>query len=191
MSTDSDSYSLDLSNQFLIAMPGMNDPNFDHSLIYICHHDEEGAMGLVVNRETDATLSELLEQVSIEAPQDLSSKVLYGGPVRTEQGFILHSTEDSKFEKSDQISEQLSLSGSLEILQAIADNAGPEQYIVSLGYAGWGAKQLETEIQNNSWLTAPAEPSILFECPCEERWNKAVSLLGFDPSTLQSTAGHA
>jgi len=190
--------SLDLRDQFLIAMPGLNDPDFDHAVIYICHQDDEGAMGLIVNQLTDSSLQELLSQVDIELNEELhqvevadAHRVFYGGPVRPEQGFVLHSRDDNQFEDADNVSDTLALSGSLEVLKAIARGEGPKDFLVCLGYAGWGPGQLEAEIQNNSWLTAPAQASILFNSKVEQRWRDAVASLGFDPSLLQSTAGHA
>ncbi|GAA6151694.1 YqgE/AlgH family protein [Pseudoteredinibacter isoporae] len=182
---------MNLANQFLIAMPGLNDPSFERSLIYICHHDDEGAMGLIINQETDAQLDELLEQLEISSEQDLPQKVLHGGPVRQEQGFILHSTDNGPYPKSDIICEEVALSGSLEVLEHIATGDGPKKFLVSLGYAGWAPDQLEDEIQSNSWLTAPVDVDILFGVPSHLKWKKAVASLGFDPNTLQSTAGHA
>lgn len=182
---------MNLSNQFLIAMPGLNDPNFERSLIYLCHHDDEGAMGLVINQETEAKLDEILEQLDIDCDQKMQQKVLHGGPVRQEQGFILHSTDNGPHPKSDIISDDIALSGSLELLEHIAKGSGPQHFLISLGYAGWAPDQLEEEIQSNSWLTAPANSEILFQTPSHLKWQKAVASLGFDPDTLQSTAGHA
>ncbi|MCV6614631.1 MAG: YqgE/AlgH family protein [Cellvibrionaceae bacterium] len=188
-----DKQALNLSNQFLIAMPGMDDPNFSRTLIYICHHDAEGAMGIVINRETSAGLDQLLAQVNIESEIRLDTKVLYGGPVKPEQGFILHSNDGEPLSNaaSQTIDEQVGLSGSLEMLRSIAAGKGPRQYLVSLGYSGWGADQLETEIVRNSWLTAEADTDIIFNCPIDKRWERAVASLGFDPATLIDTAGHA
>ncbi len=182
---------MNLANQFLIAMPGLNDPSFDHSLIFLCHHDDEGAMGLIINQETDANIEELLAQLDIQPEKELPQKVLHGGPVQQEQGFILHSTETGPHPKSDIISDNIALSGSMDVLQHIASGQGPRKYLVSLGYAGWAPEQLEDEIQNNSWLTAPADIDILFHVPNHLKWEKAVASLGFDPKTLQHTAGHA
>ena len=145
---------MNLANQFLIAMPGLNDPSFDHSLIFLCHHDDEGAMGLIINQETDTNIEELLAQLDINPEKKLPQRVLHGGPVRQEQGFILHSTDNGPHTKSDIISDDIALSGSMEVLQHIACGQGPEQFLVSLGYAGWAPDQLEEEIQSNSWLTA-------------------------------------
>lgn len=182
---------MNLANQFLIAMPGLNDPNFERCLIYICHHDDEGAMGLIINQETDAVVDELLEQLNIECDSKLPQAVLRGGPVKQEQGFILHSTDNGPYPNSDIISEDIGLSGSLEVLEHIARGEGPKNFLLSLGYAGWAPDQLEEEIQSNSWLTAAADTNIIFEVPSHLKWQAAIASLGFDPNTLQSTAGHA
>jgi len=186
--------SLDLNQHFLIAMPGLQDPNFDHALIYICDYEPIGSMGLVVNQATDVSLGELLESMdllSAATPEAIKAiPVFRGGPVHTEQGFVLH-TPEKHWSATQVLSDQLCLSTSKDILHDIAEGQGPRQFLIILGYSGWGPEQLEEEIQDNAWLTAPALNKILFDTKIHLRWQQAVASLGFDPRLLSSDSGHA
>lgn len=180
-----------LSNQFLIAMPNLGDPNFSHTVTYICQHDEEGALGIVVNRPVDMQLGDIFGQMEIKVKTPATSKmpIYYGGPVQQERGFVLHSP-NSRWDSTLVISEHLALTTSRDILEAIADDRGPEKVLVALGYAGWGKGQLEQEMIDNAWLSTPCADSILFETPVSDRWNEAASQLGVDINLLTTPAGH-
>ena len=181
-----------LANHFLIAMPQLADPNFFHSVTYICEHNEDGALGLVINRPLDLQLHEVFEQMGISADNctHLDEPVYIGGPVQQERGFILH-TPVGQWESSAPITDTLSITTSRDILEAIARDQGPDQTLIALGYAGWGAGQLEQELADNAWLSGPAEPGIIFSTPVEERWKAAAGLLGVDLDLLSGDAGHA
>jgi len=180
-----------LRDHFLIAMPSLNDSIFGHTITYVCDHSEEGSMGIVINQALDINLDEVFRQLGSE---DLSQHgrdpVLCGGPVQAERGFVLHSSE-CQFESTMQASDEISLTASRDILDAIAAGKGPKKHIVALGYAGWTAGQLEEEIADNAWLVVEADSRILFETPLEQRWNAAARHLGFDLNLISSTAGHA
>ena len=181
------------SNQFLIAMPSLNDPNFARTVTYICSHDESGALGIVINRPLELTLAELLEHIELPAPPSnpLNSLIIYsGGPVQPQQGFVLHTPLNS-WESTLHISDSIGLTTSSDILRALTQNDGPEQLLVALGYAGWGPGQLEQEIVNNAWLSGPADLNIIFNTPASERWQAAATLLGVDLRLLSADAGHA
>jgi putative transcriptional regulator len=181
-----------LANHFLIAMPALADPNFHRTVTLICEHSSEGAMGIVINRTTDLALGEILQQMGID-PERASMRsmpVHLGGPVQTNRGFVLHEPLGS-WESTLPITESLGVSTSRDILAAIAENKGPQRCLVALGYAGWGAGQLEREIAENSWLNGPADQQILFDTPVEHRWQKAAQLAGVDLSLLSTEAGHA
>lgn len=174
-------------------MPGLTGDYFASTLTYICEHNEEGAFGIIVNRATDLSLLELLSQLGLPTPRGLAAvNVLDGGPVAPERGFVLHSS-DKTFESSAQLTDSLRLSTALDVLEAIATEEGPSRYLVALGYAGWGAKQLEDEIARNIWLTAPASEAedILFEQNLDERLNQAAATLGIDFSLIAAKPGHA
>jgi putative transcriptional regulator len=181
-----------LSNHFLIAMPGLEDPNFFHTATFICEHNEEGAMGIIVNRPLDVTLEEVLDQMNIEASAsvDTSIPIYMGGPVQPEHGFVLHSP-GGLWESSMVISDEIIVTTSQDILAAIAHNEGPKDYLIALGYAGWSENQLEDEIAENTWLSGPSNADILFHTPAEERWNSAAALLGVDLNLISSDVGHA
>lgn len=181
-----------LTNHFLIAMPGMLDPNFSRTVTYICEHNEHGAMGIVVNRPMGLRLSQMLEQLDIEATDQaaLDLPVYLGGPVQTDRGFVLHSGERS-WESTMRISPQIAITTSKDILSAIAQGQGPKHSLVALGYAGWAGGQLEEEMSANAWLSGPADDAILFSEPSEHRWLAAASLLGVDMNLLSGDAGHA
>lgn len=181
-----------LSNHLLIAMPGMADPNFSSTVTLICEHNDEGALGIVINRPLNLKLGGLLEQLSLEARETRVSEapVLNGGPVAPDRGFVLYDAGPG-FESSVAVSTGISLTLSRDILDAIADGRGPKRAIVALGYAGWEAGQLETEILANSWLNVPASPEIVFDVPFAERWLYATRALGIDIRKLSPDAGHA
>ncbi|RFA31483.1 hypothetical protein CAI21_00710 [Alkalilimnicola ehrlichii] len=181
-----------LSNHFLIAMPTLADPNFAQTVTYICEHNEEGAMGIVINRPIDISMSELFNHLGLESDDETAAqqRVYMGGPVQRERGFVLHSAE-TVWEATLKVSPAISITTSRDILDAIAQQEGPKQYLVALGYAGWEAGQLEAEIAENSWLSGPADASIIFEHNSNDRWQAAASLLGVDLSLLSTDAGHA
>lgn len=181
-----------LTHHFLIAMPAMQEGVFAGTLTYICDHNENGALGIVVNRPITLTLGEMFDQVKIPLHQSDLAKipVYFGGPVQTERGFVLHDAQGN-WESTLRINDKLSLTTSRDILQAISDGKGPHNMIVTLGYAGWDQGQLEHEISENTWLTVPASEHILFELPAEGRLAAAMSLLGVEYSSLVEDAGHA
>lgn len=182
-----------LANQFLIAMPQLADPNFSRTLTLICEHTEQGAMGLIVNRSLDLRLGQLLEHMSLnaESPALDQQPVYYGGPVEMERGFVLHRPLGA-WENTLALSDTLGLSVSRDILQAIAKGEdAPNDFMVLLGYAGWGAGQLESELAENAWLTLPAAEDILFGEPLPDRWQAAATRLGVDLTLLSSETGHA
>ncbi len=184
--------SVNLTHHFLIAMPNMADPHFSKSLTYICEHNEQGALGLVVNRPLDMTLSKLLEQVSIpvEAEQCASIPIHFGGPVQTDRGFVLHEPL-GKWLSTLAVSSEIGLTTSKDILQAVARGEGPRQILVTLGYAGWAPGQLEYELAQNAWLTVAARHDVMFELPAEERLATAMEMLGVNYASLSESAGHA
>ena len=177
--------------QLLIATPVIGSGFFNRSLTYLCHHDADGAMGIVINQHLDLALSDMLEHLDIESISDLSDcPVLAGGPVGTEQGFVLH-RGDPEWEGSQSVGEDLSLTTSRDILCALALGDGPEDYLVALGYAGWGPGQLEQELQDNTWLTLPASQQVIFDTPADQRLDAALSSLGISFAQLGSDSGHA
>lgn len=182
----------ELNGQFLIAMPALADPNFAHTVTLVCEHSKEGAMGLVINRPADITLGEVLDHMDIPAAPgvDRERPVVAGGPVQREAGFVIHSPP-GPWESSLRVSEEIEVSSSRDILFALAEGAGPERFLITLGYAGWGPGQLEQELADNAWLSGPADPEILFNTPFEARWQAAAALLGVDLSLLSSEVGHA
>jgi putative transcriptional regulator len=181
-----------LSNHFLIAMPSLEDPNFHHTTTYICEHDENGALGIVINRPLNMKLGEILQHMDIKASSEkISSLPVYlGGPVQNDRGFVLHEPLGD-WEATLQVSDSIGITSSSDILAAIAAGEGPEKALVTLGYAGWGAGQLEQEIAANAWLNGPASTEIVFNTPCEQRWLAAAALLGVDLNLLSGDMGHA
>jgi putative transcriptional regulator len=181
-----------LSNHLLIAMPGLADPNFARGVTLICKHDAEGALGIMINRLSELTVGEVLDQVGLpEHDPGLGAQPVYlGGPVQTDRGFVLHEPGGG-FEWSYPISPLLTMTTSRDILVAMAEGRGPRPALVAIGYAGWGAGQLEEEIRQNAWLSVPAERSILFDTPIEQRWQAAAQLAGIDVRLLTDYAGHA
>lgn len=182
-----------LANHFLIAVPSLNDPNFSRGVTLLCQHSDEGAMGVMINRISSYRLGDILGQMDIKSDdvELLATPVLAGGPVQPERGFVLHDPTEREWDSSFQISPQLSLTTSRDILVAMAAGEGPARAVVALGYAGWGAGQIEIELQENTWLAATADSAILFETPLEQRWSAAARLIGIDMSLLTSYAGHA
>lgn len=186
---------IDLSNQFLIAMPGMSDGNFAGTVVYLCEHTENGALGLVINRPIDINLRNLFEKVDLSLErEDLASRPVYfGGPVQTERGFVLHERLDEEgghYSSSLKIPGGLEMTTSRDVLEALSNGAGPSNVFITLGYSGWAAGQLEDELGRNGWLNVNAQPDIIFNTPVEDRYDKALSLLGIDRSMLTLTAGH-
>jgi putative transcriptional regulator len=182
-----------LSGRFLIAMPGMGDPRFERTLIYMCSHGSDGAMGLVVNRRADGvTFDELMSQLQIElGPQSQGVDVRFGGPVEMGRGFVLHSPDFHAEDSTMRVDERVSLTATLDVLRAMAEGRGPEQALIALGYSGWGPSQLETELQRNGWLTCEADSEILFSDEDESKWSRALAKLGVSPSMLSATGGTA
>ena len=217
--------STQLSHHFLIAMPGLEDPVFAKSVVYLCEHSERGAMGLIINKPGDLSLKHLFEKVELPLHRQdlLQSNVLHGGPVQTERGFVLHEPmleKDSVDSENSDTTESLqataaeakaeasaksnslyastlsvpgglAMTTSKDVLEAMANGSGPQRVIVTLGYASWGEGQLESEIGENSWLTVPADASVIFDTPIEQRYDKALSLLGLQAWMLSSEVGHA
>jgi putative transcriptional regulator len=180
------------TNHFLIAMPGMADPNFSSSVTLICEHNQNGAMGIVINRPSEHSLADLFAQLSIDDYDDKIGEqpIMHGGPVTPERGFVLHKAAGA-WESSMTLSEDLQVTLSRDILEEIAAGRGPQRFLVALGYAGWEQGQLEEEVLANSWLTVPASAEIVFDAPFSQRWTLAARQLGFDISHLSSDAGHA
>jgi len=180
-----------LKNQFLLAMPSLAGTYFGNTITYLCEHNDEGAMGIMVNRPTTLTLADLFEQLDIRSGgRDIAVPVLEGGPVATDRGFILHSAE-KHFGASLDLGNGLMLTTAREVLEAIALGEGPRDFLVALGYAGWGDGQLDSEMKENSWLNCPSSHEILFTTPFDERIGKAAAGLGIDFSLISGRAGHA
>jgi len=180
-----------LVNHFLISMPGLADPNFSHSITYICEHSSEGAMGLVVNHALPMLFDEVLSQMGIQDQANVGDKeVLSGGPVQLGRGFILHSS-DRSWPSTLKIADDIFLTASKDILEDMAENKGPNRSLVLLGYAGWEAGQLERELAENAWLTVPADSRVLFDTDTPQRWQAAAECVGIDLNLISSCAGHA
>ena len=188
---------INLTNQFLIAMPGMADKTFEGAVVYLCEHTEKGALGLVINKPIDITLKNLFQKVELSLTRDdlAESPVYFGGPVQTERGFVLHERpagDASPYSSTLAIpGGGLDMTTSKDVLEALSSGAGPKKILVTLGYSGWGAGQLEDELGRNGWLTVDATPEVIFDTPIEQRYDRALSLLGFDPRMLSQEAGHA
>ena len=208
-----------LSHHFLIAMPGLEDPTFAKSVVYLCEHSERGAMGLIINKPGELSLKHLFDKVDLPLHREdlLKSNVLHGGPIQTERGFVLHepiwlssaeNSEASKEPANDQATDQaeaassiyastlsvpggLAMTTSKDVLEALSTGAGPRKVLISLGYAAWGQGQLESELAENAWLTVEADAAVIFDTPCEQRYEKALSLLGLQSWMLSPDAGHA
>ena len=191
-----DSDALNLTDHFLIAMPSMLDPIFGGTVIYICEHNAKGAMGLVINKPTDLTLSGLFDRIDLKLEIIPGSHpkgkdpVMFGGPVQDDRGFVLHAPIGG-YSSTLKVTDQIAFTTSRDLLEAVAAGEAPERLLVSIGYAGWSAGQLEQEISANGWLTVAADMRILFDVPLEDRFFEAMKLLGIDPIMLSSEAGHA
>ena len=181
-----------LRNQFLIAMPALDDPNFSRTVTLICEHNDEGAMGIIINRALDLTLSEVLVQLDVAGyhPGLHQQPVHMGGPVQESSGFVIHEPL-GEWEADLEIDADLGVSASRDILVAVAEGRGPDRWLLALGYAGWGPGQLEQEITQNAWLNGPADRDILFSMPLEQRWTAAAAHLGVDLTQLSGEAGHS
>jgi putative transcriptional regulator len=181
-----------LQDHFLIAMPAMEDPNFNATVTYLCKHDAEGALGVIINRPSETTLGDVLAQLSLTPTESSRSRqpVLRGGPVEPERGFVLHRSA-TKYDATLDPGGEIKVTLSTDILTAVARGEGPEPMVVALGYAGWDGGQLEAELLANAWLTVAADPAVIFDTPFEQRWAAAVGLLGVDIHQITSYAGHA
>jgi putative transcriptional regulator len=190
-----------LSNHFLIAMPGLQDEVFSRSVVYVCEHSERGALGLVINKPSDIDLKRLFEKVDLPLRRpDLNGAIVFqGGPVQTERGFVLHDPiyaaserpAESVYASTMTIPGGLEMTTSKDVLEALSTGAGPRRVLVSLGYAAWGEGQLESELSENAWLTVAASPELIFETPVEQRYERALKLLGVEPWMLSRDVGHA
>ncbi len=184
---------INLKNTLLVAMPNVSDPNFSHSVTYVCEHSDEGAMGITINHALpQVSLGDILDHMKIACsnPDIRNRPVFMGGPVAMERGFILH-TPHGGWESTLEITPEIGLTTSKDILQALADGAGPARAVIALGYSGWSAGQLDTELSENTWLTVDATPELLFDHPIEDRWLAAARSLGVDMNLLSTEAGHA
>jgi len=181
-----------LSNQLLIAMPSMADPNFTTTVTLVCEHSADGALGIVINRPMAMNLGGLFDQLELtDTNEEMASHpILSGGPVAPERGFVLHNPGPA-FESTVAVSPNIQLTLSRDVLDALATGSGPDQSLVALGYAGWDAGQLEEEMLNNAWLTVPASPEVVFDVPFEDRWSVAAQSIGIDFSKMSPDAGHA
>ena len=192
---------MNLTHHFLIAMPGLQDEAFAGSVVYLCEHSERGALGLVINKPSDINLKVLFEKIELHLsrPELGDAPVFQGGPMQTERGFVLHEPvfadadkpEESVYASTMTIPGGLEMTTSKDVLEAMATGAGPRKVLVSLGYAAWGEGQLESELAENSWLTVGADPAVIFDTPIDQRYDKALSLLGLQAWTLSPEAGHA
>jgi len=181
-----------LTGHFLIAMPSLNDGFFNHAVTYICEHDETGSFGIIINQETGITIKQIAKEMKIKTDDNYNKdqSVFIGGPVDQGRGFILH-RPTGHWQSSLKVKNNVALTTSKDILQAIVNNKGPDDCIVALGYAGWAAGQLDSEMAANTWLSCPADEQIIFNTPTEERWKAAANLIGVDLSLLSSDTGHA
>lgn len=184
---------VNLSGKLLIAMPGMGDPRFEKSVVYMCAHSDDGAMGLIINKPTpEVKFDKLLKQLLIEG--DLVSKdqqIYFGGPVEIGRGFVLHSSEYNLQDVTMQVDETFGMTATKDVLTDMANGSGPKSALLALGYAGWGAGQLESELQQNGWLSCDADADVVFKVPDKEKWAAALKLLGVDALMLSATAGRA
>jgi putative transcriptional regulator len=181
-----------LEQQFLIAMPGMEDPNFSRGVTLMCQHNDEGALGITINRPSDFTLMDVFVQIGVKCTDEVIGRtpVYEGGPVHPERGFVLHTGEPA-WESSMTVGPDIAVTTSRDVLEAIAQGRGPEKFLMALGYAGWSAGQLEDEMRDNAWLSVMARAEIVFDLPNEKRWEQAVASLGIHVSSLQPAGGHA
>ena len=186
---------LNLANHFLIAMPTMQDPVFGGTVVYVCEHNENGVLGVVINKPTDMTMQVLFDRIDLKlenghAQSVVNEPIMFGGPVQDDRGFVLH-TPGAHYSSSLTVTDEVAFTTSIDVLEAVAAGDGPQRMLVSIGYSGWSPGQLEDEISRNGWLTVGADPRILFDMPIEDRYTAAMRLLGIDPLMLTSEAGHA
>ncbi len=180
-----------LAHHLLLAMPSLTDPHFQRSVTFLCEHNDKGAMGIVINRPLTLTEKELFDHLSIPLKHTETKRhVLAGGPVQTDRGFVLH-RPFGEWMSTWHVSDELEITTSRDVLQAIGNGEGPPGAFIALGYAGWGPGQLEKELSENAWLTVPAAAHIVFDVPVEQRWSEAARLLGINPAFLSSETGHA
>jgi putative transcriptional regulator len=202
MSSDAAADSINLTHHFLIAMPGLQDEAFSRSVVYLCEHSARGALGLVINKPSDINLRHLFDKVDLPLTRDdlAGAPVFQGGPVQIERGFVLHeavfkaddsATQETVYASTMTIPGGLEMTTSKDVLEAISTGAGPKKVLVSLGYSAWGEGQLESELAENSWLTVGADVSVIFDTPVEQRYDKALSLLGLQSWMLTTESGHA
>lgn len=193
MSDPTDDDHAGLAGKLLIAMPGMGDPRFEKTVIYLCAHSEDGALGLVVNRRVDeVSQKDLFGQLDISlTPQARQCHVHYGGPVETGRGFVLHTADYHADEATLEVDDEVSMTATIDILKALATGGGPREAMIALGYAGWAGGQLEGELQANGWLTCDADREIIFGRNDEEKWEAALKKLGIDPALLSAAGGSA
>ena len=189
------SSTLNLANHFLIAMPAMQDPIFGGTVVYVCEHNENGVLGVVINKPTDMTMEVLFDRIDLKlaAGSDapiVNEPIMFGGPVQDDRGFVLH-TPGARYSSSLTVTDEIAFTTSIDVLEAVAKGDGPKRMLVSIGYSGWSPGQLEDEIGRNGWLTVGASADILFDFPIEQRYVAAIKLLGIDPLMLASEAGHA
>jgi putative transcriptional regulator len=193
---------INLTHHFLIALPGLEDASFARSVVYLCEHSARGALGLVINKPSDIKLKNLFEKVDLPLDRDdlAGAPVFHGGPVQTERGFVLHEAviaggeakpDETVYASTMTIPGGLEMTTSKDVLEALSTGAGPRKVLVSLGYSAWGEGQLESELAENSWLTVAADPQVIFDTPVEQRYDKALSLLGLQAWMLSPEAGHA
>lgn len=181
-----------LKNHFLLAMPGFTDPNFKNAVIYICEHSRDGAMGLIINHPIDATMSRVFDELKLEYPTEIGARpLLVGGPVQQQRGFVIHRPASHLWESTLYVSPDVCITASKDIIADIAGQRGPAASYITLGYAGWGAGQLENELSNNFWLVSEADSQIIFDVPFEQRAQAAATKLGVDLTRLSPQAGHA
>jgi putative transcriptional regulator len=181
-----------LTDQFLIAMPSLADPTFAHTVTYICEHNADGALGIIINRPSELQLEAVLAQLDLHSDDARTNAVpvFVGGPVLPERGFVLHEPHGA-WDSSLKVNSRISVTTSRDILVAMAAGTGPRRALIALGYAGWGAGQLEEELADNAWLSAPADARVIFDTPHERRWLEAARLIGVDPRLMTGEAGHA
>lgn len=184
--------SIRLSNQLLVAMPALQDPNFFRGVTFLCEHNEEGAMGIMINRPLDIDMGEVLRQMEIETRLESVRRlpVLLGGPVQCERGFVLHKPHGS-WDVTLRVTDDIGITSSRDILEAIANGEGPDEVLIALGYAGWGPGQLEQEMADNTWINVPADDRIVFETALERRWEAAAAITGVDIHRISGHVGHA
>lgn len=192
MQTENNNNSSFLSGYCLVATPSMEDTRFEHAVIFVCAHSKEGAMGIIVNRKIEqVTFSDLLEQLELFPSNDiLINDVLYGGPVETIRGFVIHSS-DYRQSGTLVVNDTIALTATVDILKELANGKGPKNALIALGYSGWAPEQLETELKQNAWLSLPADADLLFNTPLEKKWEAAYSKIGINPLMLSSSGGHA